>query len=73
MNTNEYFLNLSKENSQVLRQQLKTQIIQMKVEWSFEWFKYISFHNDKSWNYSKLCSNPNVSWELIQAFPNLIY
>ena len=50
---------------------MKQQIKQLKVIESFEWFKYIENHPEKSWNYDEMCGNPNVTWELIQAFPDI--
>ena len=63
----DYFSILSEENATVLRQQIKQQANKVKVDWSFKWFKYIKDHPEQPWNYKSMCSNPNVTWELIQA------
>ena len=67
-----YFISLSNENASVLFQQIKQQIYKLKVTKSFEWFEYIRNHSDKPWDYDAMCANPNVTWELIQAYSQFI-
>ena len=51
-----YFENLSIENAFVLCSQLKCLVDdeghKLKIAWSFEWFKYIKNHPEKTWNYN---------------------
>ena len=67
----QYFECLTNNNAHVLHQQLKLKISKLKVDWSFQWFQYIKDHSDKPWDYDSMCANPNVTWELIQAYPQL--
>ena len=55
----------------VFKQILKQEIHDLNVQWSFYWFKYILDHNTKKWNFRLLCDNPNVTWELMIANPQL--
>ena len=66
-----YFAALLNESATVLWKQLKLQEYKFKILWSSKWFQYIIDHPTKPWNYRWLSTNPNVSWELIQAYPHL--
>ena len=63
----EYFKTLNYEEISILQNIIKGREKVVKMKWSFKWFHYILEHSDKQWNYSKLCKNPNVVWELIQV------
>ena len=70
----QYYLNgprIEEENAEVLKFLVLRQVSDLKAEWSFKWFQYILDHPDYPWNYPQLCKNPNVTWELIQAYPKL--
>ena len=57
-----YFVKLNnKLNNQLNNQKL--------IGVCFQWFEYIKIHSDKPWRYDIMCSNPNITWDLIETFP----
>ena len=40
-------------------------------KWHEQWYKFILDNPDKRWDYGHLSGNPNITWEIIQANPDI--
>ena len=36
-----------------------------------DWFDYILEHPDKPWDYSRMSSNPNITWDIVEENPDV--
>jgi hypothetical protein len=36
---------------------------------SSTWFKYINDNIRKPWNFNKISANPNITWDIVEAYP----
>jgi hypothetical protein len=39
----------------------------METNWNKYFTKFIEKYNDKHWNWHELSSNPNITWDIIEA------
>ena len=67
-----YYETIDIINAKILKIIMNQKEHNLRVEWGAIWFQYILDHPEKDWNYEVLCGNPNVTWELIQSYPNLL-
>ena len=42
----------------------------METNWSKHFFRFIKKHYDKPWDWEILSSNPNITWDIVEATPD---
>ena len=42
---------------------------EFKKEYYNKWFQYVLDHPNKSWDYSMLSRNPNITWDIVTTHP----
>ena len=57
---------------ELLKKEVGSLYQEIKIEWSFHWFQYIK-DNPGKYSLDELSSNPNITWEIVQANPNILW